>query len=128
VVAENADRVGVMYAGRLVEQAPALALFERPAHPYTRGLLHAMPGADAAATAGRLPTLPGTVPDASNPPPGCRFHPRCPQRFEPCDRIDPAETTLDPAGAGAHTVACLLHDGRHSPNGRATGAAPESAP
>ena len=104
VVAENADRIGVMYAGRLVEEAPVGQLFERPEHPYTRGLLRAMPGAASDQTR-RLPTLPGVVPDPSDPPAGCRFHPRCSERFEPCDRDEP-EMSERP---GAGRVACFLH-------------------
>jgi oligopeptide/dipeptide ABC transporter ATP-binding protein len=113
VVGENADRVGVMYAGRIAEQAPTRALFDNPEHPYTRGLLHSMPGRAHAAADRRLPTLPGGVPDASDPPPGCRFHPRCPERFDPCATVEPAST---PTGAG-RSVACLLYDERHDSRG-----------
>ena len=109
VVAENADRVGVMYAGRLVEQAPAAELFEEPLHPYTRGLMRSMPG-EASSGDRRLPTLAGQVPDPAHFPSGCRFHPRCPERFAPCDRVEPDELA---AGAG-RSVACLLHDERHA--------------
>ena len=123
VVAENADRVGVMYAGRLVEQGPTRALFDDPEHPYTRGLLRSMPGSDGPGGDRRLPTLPGVVPDASNPPPGCRFHPRCPERFDPCDSVEPVEV---PAGA-ERTVACLLHDDRYASR-RAEVAPPEPPP
>jgi oligopeptide/dipeptide ABC transporter ATP-binding protein len=106
VVAENADRVGVMYAGQIVEEASVEALFRAPEHPYTRGLLGAMPGADPRRRGDRrLPTLPGQVPDPAAPPPGCRFHPRCPERFEPCDREAPAELVT---GAGRR-VACHLY-------------------
>jgi oligopeptide/dipeptide ABC transporter ATP-binding protein len=105
VVAENADRVGVMYAGRLVEEAPVVALFESPRHPYTRGLIRSMPGR-APQGDRRLPTLPGSVPDAAHPPAGCRFHPRCPERFEPCSGTEPADVTVAPG----HRVACLLHE------------------
>ena len=122
VVAENADRVGVMYAGRLVEQAPTHALFDDPAHPYTCGLLRSMPSSDGPGEDRRLPTLPGIVPDASNPPPGCRFHPRCPERFDPCDSVEPVEV---PAGE-ERTVACLLHDDRYA--SRRAGAAPPENP
>jgi oligopeptide/dipeptide ABC transporter ATP-binding protein len=104
VVAENADRVGVMYAGRLVEEAPTAELFASPGHPYTRALLRAIPGRGDGARTGRLVGLEGTVPDPVAPPPGCRFHPRCPERFGPCDRDDPA---LQPAGP-ARRVACHL--------------------
>jgi len=104
VVAENADRVGVMYAGRLVEEAPVAQLFEHAEHPYTRGLLRAIP-ASGSAKERWLPTLPGVVPDASNPPAGCRFHPRCTERFEPCDRDEP-EMQDRP---GDSRVACYLY-------------------
>jgi oligopeptide/dipeptide ABC transporter ATP-binding protein len=122
VVAENADRVGVMYAGRLVEQAPTRALFEDPAHPYTRGLLDSMPSSDGPGEDRRLPTLPGVVPDASSPPLGCRFHPRCPERFDACDHVEPVEV---PAGE-ERTVACHLHDDRYAV--RRAGAAPPETP
>jgi oligopeptide/dipeptide ABC transporter ATP-binding protein len=105
VVAENADRVGVMYAGRLVEEAPVRELFATPAHPYTKGLLRAQVGRPG--TGRRLEALPGAVPDPVAPPPGCRFHPRCDVRFEPCDRREPADTAL----GGDRRVACFLHEG-----------------
>ena len=96
VVAENADRVGVMYAGRLVEESPVRELFAEPRHPYTRGLLRSMPGRAPREGAGtvrtrRLETLPGSVPDPSRPPRGCRFHPRCSERIEPCSEKAPPE-------------------------------------
>ena len=93
VVAENADRVGVMYAGRLVEEAPVVALFRDPRHPYTRALLGSV---SALRGKTRLPELAGGVPDPLAPPAGCRFHPRCPERFEPCDRQEPADTAVGP--------------------------------
>jgi oligopeptide/dipeptide ABC transporter ATP-binding protein len=104
VVAENADRVGVMYAGRLVEEAPVRELFREPLHPYTRGLLASLPGEPA--TAGRrLPTLAGTVPDPTRYPPGCRFHPRCRWAFDLCPAREPDDTEL---GDGRR-VSCFLH-------------------
>jgi peptide/nickel transport system ATP-binding protein/oligopeptide transport system ATP-binding protein len=106
VVGENADRVGVMYAGRMAEQAPTRALFESPHHPYTRGLLRSMPGA-LPSTGRRLPTLPGVVPDASRPPAGCRFHPRCTERFDRCDVDEPKERPIE----AGRSLACHLHDG-----------------
>jgi oligopeptide/dipeptide ABC transporter ATP-binding protein len=103
VVAENADRVGIMYAGRLVEEASVAELFRAPLHPYTQGLLRSLP---TQAVAGRrLTALAGGVPDPVCPPQGCRFHPRCPQRFEPCDREEPADTAV----GAARRVACFLH-------------------
>ena len=76
VVAENVDRVAVMYAGRLVEEAPSSALFDRARHPYTQGLLAALPALTGPRR--RLTAIPGTVPDPWNTPAGCRFAPRCP--------------------------------------------------
>ena len=90
VVAEMADRVAVMYAGRIVEEAPVDALFADPKHPYTRGLMASIPGG---APGTRLRAIQGTVPPLGQLPPGCAFAPRCPERFEaraptetPCDR------------------------------------------
>src|SRR5260370_1328605 len=75
VVAEFAQRVVVMYAGRVVESAAVPTLFERPVHPYTEGLIRAMPDPDADVR--RLATIPGNIPDPSTSIPGCRFNPRC---------------------------------------------------
>lgn len=91
IVNALADRIAVMYAGRLVELASREELFSNPLHPYSRGLLASIP---ALATPGRrLHEIPGVVPPAGHWPKGCRFAPRCSARFEPCDAIDPAETT-----------------------------------
>lgn len=106
VVAENANRVGVMYAGRLVEQAPVERLFSSPAHPYTRGLLHATPGYEKHDGGRYLSTLAGSVPDPLHPPSGCRFHPRCSEQFEPCDRQTPGWVEIEPQ----HSARCWLHD------------------
>jgi len=112
VVAENADRVGVMYAGRLVEEAPVDALFAEPQHPYTRGLLRSTPGYadasvdDAGPRTRRLKTLPGAVPDPASPPSGCRFHPRCPERFEPCAERVPVDTHV----GEKRRVVCFLFE------------------
>jgi oligopeptide/dipeptide ABC transporter ATP-binding protein len=105
VVAEIADRVGVMYAGRLVEEAPAGSLFSDPKHPYTRALLRAIPGDGDDNHGRRLRALPGSAPDPVTPPTGCRFHPRCPEVFAPCAGIQPVTVVV---GAG-HRVACHLH-------------------
>jgi peptide/nickel transport system ATP-binding protein len=75
VVAENCDRVAVMYAGRIVEEAPAKALFDGPAHPYARGLLDSLPPIEGERR--RLASIPGTVPDPRRMPEGCAFAPRC---------------------------------------------------
>jgi oligopeptide/dipeptide ABC transporter ATP-binding protein len=102
VVAEMADRVAVMYAGRIVEQAPVEPLFAHPNHPYTRGLMASMPGG---APGARLKAIQGTVPALGALPPGCAFEPRCPDRFEPCTAAPPGSTDL---GHG-RAVRCYLH-------------------
>jgi len=104
VVAEMADRVAVMYAGRIVEASPAAELFANPAHPYTRGLLAAVPGSH---TEGPLQPIPGNVPALGAVPAGCPFAPRCPNRFEPCGEL-PDITPLGPD----REVRCFLHGAR----------------
>ena len=100
VVAETCNRVAVMYAGRIVEQAPIDALFSRPQHPYTIGLMNAIPRADLEDSA---PTpIEGSPPDLLNPPSGCRFHPRCPHRQAICVTDDPMLRDLEPG----HRSAC----------------------
>ncbi|HJO36406.1 MAG: ABC transporter ATP-binding protein [Pseudomonadota bacterium] len=94
VVAGLCDRVLVMYAGELAEQAETDALFAAPQHPYTRGLLHALPRLDAAGE--RLATIPGAPPSPQARPPGCPFHPRCAYRFAPCDTQNPPPSTVGP--------------------------------
>jgi oligopeptide/dipeptide ABC transporter ATP-binding protein len=84
VVAQVCDRVGVMYAGQLVEEAPVGELFDSPTHPYTRALLDAIPSAGQ--RGGRLRAIGGQVPDLSDPPSGCRFKDRCAHRLADCDR------------------------------------------
>lgn len=100
------DRIVVMYLGRIVEEGRAEDVIERPQHPYTQALVTAIPLA-VPGGGGRRELLAGELPDPTAVPPGCRFHPRCPRRFEPCDRIDPE--LLD-AGAPGQRAACLLHD------------------
>ena len=113
VVAEMADRVAVMYAGRIVEDAPVRELFRDARHPYARGLLTSMPGAG-----GRLPAIPGTVPPLGKLPPGCAFGPRCRDRFEPCGIAPPGVTVIDARGpasegrrprADNHETRCYLY-------------------
>jgi oligopeptide/dipeptide ABC transporter ATP-binding protein len=101
VVAEMADRVAVMYAGRIVEEAPVRDLFRDPRHPYTRGLLASMPGG---ARGSKLQAIHGTVPPIGQLPPGCAFAPRCPQRFEPCDVAAPGMSVIEalPPKGGSH--------------------------
>ena len=88
VVRYLADEVAVMYLGQIVERGPTRELFENPAHPYTRGLLAAVPSVDPARRGERAPVL-GDVPSPSNPPPGCRFHTRCPEAMPRCSREVP---------------------------------------
>jgi peptide/nickel transport system ATP-binding protein len=102
IVAEMADRVGVMYAGRIVEHASVKDLFADPKHPYTRGLLASIPGGTRGA---RLRAIEGTVPSLGSPVPGCSFTPRCPNRFEPCPTAHPGDTFLEPG----RTVKCYLY-------------------
>jgi peptide/nickel transport system ATP-binding protein len=92
----------VMYAGRIVEEAPVADLFTAPKHPYTRGLLGSIPGG---APGTPLTTIPGTVPAPGALPPGCSFTPRCPSRFEPCPTAHPGTTDF----GGGRTVKCYLH-------------------
>ena len=104
VVAENADRVAVMYLGQIVEHAPAGALFAAPAHPYTRGLLAAMPDIDS--TGAPLTAIAGNVPDLRARPAGCGFAPRCPDADDRCRASAPPLLEL-PATAGAQrSVRC----------------------
>ena len=101
VIAEIADRVMVLYAGRVAETAPVRTLFDAPAHPYTQVLLASIP--DITIRRPRLTTIPGTVPAAGNMPQGCRFAPRCSYRHVLCERAPPA---LRPLSA-EHEAACL---------------------
>lgn len=102
IVADIADRVIVMYAGRVVEEAACDQLFANPLHPYTSGLLKCIPRIDD--TREILDTIDGQVPTPANFPTGCRFHPRCPHAMELCTRIAP-----EPADLGDHIVACHLY-------------------
>ena len=105
VVAEVAQRVVVMYAGQVVEEATVEALFARPRHPYTQGLIRSIPRLDR--TEGkkrRLDAITGTVPNLSDPAPGCRFAPRCGFATAACIRAVPELRTID----GDHKVACIL--------------------
>lgn len=107
-VARHSDRVLVLYAGRVVEQAPTPVLFREPCHPYTRGLLDCAPRLGATGPRGekRLRAISGTIPDLAFRPEGvCAFAPRCPERFEPCEERAPAlyET-------GAARTRCFLYE------------------
>ena len=103
VVAQVSDRVAVMYLGRIVELAPAAELFSRPIHPYTKALLLAVPSADPRQNRRRETlALEGDPPSAADPPPACRFHPRCPRATAVCGQIEPP---LVDHGDG-HLAAC----------------------
>ena len=102
VVAETADRVAVMYAGRIVEEGPVREIFHSAAHPYTRGLLASIPGGVPGA---RLRAIEGTVPDLGALPPGCAFAPRCPDRFDHCHLAVPESTVT----GAHHRVSCFLY-------------------
>lgn len=108
VVAEVADRVAVMYTGRIVEESPVEELFARPRHPYTEGLLRSVPKLTSAAVAKaeRLETIEGTVPSPTNLPPGCHFAPRCPYRLPRCTT---EEIPLYDLESGVK-VRCVLFD------------------
>jgi peptide/nickel transport system ATP-binding protein len=105
VVAETAQRVVVMYAGKVVEEAPVGELFAHPRHPYTQGLIRSIPRIDMAATHKvRLETIAGTVPKLVAPPEGCRFAPRCRYAMAACTQATPPLRVVAPG----HKVACIL--------------------
>jgi len=101
IVAEACDRVAVMYAGRIVEQGDARKVFAEPAHPYTRALLESI--ISLATT--ELKYIPGAPPSLIDPPPACRFHPRCPSAMRVCSTKDPIEISI----AAGHVTECWLH-------------------
>jgi len=103
VISEMSDRVMVMYAGKVVEVASTEDIFKNPRHPYTIGLIASKP--DMATTSSRLNVIPGNVPDLSNLPAGCPFHPRCSQVMDECKTSFPDEVKLE----GEHRIACYLY-------------------
>ena len=108
-VAAYADRIAVMYMGRIVEHGPTREVLSDPQHPYARALLSVVPIPDP--TARRRPViLGGETPDPSRIPSGCRFHPRCPVAFDRCPRVDPPLYDVGPD----HQAACLLVEGPRS--------------
>jgi len=102
-VAGIADRIIVMYGGRLVESGTTLDIFDRPRHPYTLGLLNCLPGISTRRE--RLTPIPGTISSLIDPPEGCIFNPRCGRRLPICSRERPKEVMI----SGEHTVACHLY-------------------
>jgi len=102
IIAEIADKVAIMYAGKIVERGPADAIYENPQHPYTQLLLRSIPRLRGTK---ELVWIPGAPPDLRMPPPGCRFHPRCPHAEEICRREEPPEIELEPG----HYVSCWLY-------------------
>jgi oligopeptide/dipeptide ABC transporter ATP-binding protein len=112
-----ADEVAVMYLGQLVEQGPRARIFGAPAHPYTQALLSAAPVPDPTEQRARKPVLLGDdLPSAIDPPPGCRFHTRCPVAIDTCRTVVPEHRVI---GEGGHQVAChLVHDDGTGPDVR----------
>ena len=107
IIAGTADRVAVMYAGRIVEEAGVRDIFESPTHPYTRALLESIPGG---APGRRLQAIDGTVPDLARLPRGCAFAPRCPERFDACDLAPPSAFDVGPD----HSTRCFLYQRKDS--------------
>jgi len=104
VVAGICDRVAVMHAGQIVESAGVHRLFKQPAHPYTRGLLRSVPRLDRDFT---MEPIAGAVPSLLDPPPGCRFAPRCPLVMTACTACRPPMVAVAPG----HSAACLAVEG-----------------
>lgn len=105
IVAETADRVAVMYAGKLAEVGETNDLFEKPLHPYTQALLNSVPNITKKGQV--LSWIPGAPPDLAEPPPGCLYHPRCPHAFDRCTREEPLLMMHN-----GSQVACHLYDKR----------------
>jgi peptide/nickel transport system ATP-binding protein len=105
VVAETCQRVVVMYAGRVIEEAPVDELFANPRHPYTQGLIRSIPRIDLAGAKTRLEAIPGVVPSLLRPPPGCRFAARCRFASAKCREAVPVLRDV----GGGHRVACVLY-------------------
>jgi peptide/nickel transport system ATP-binding protein len=107
LLVEFSDRIAIMYGGRIVEEAPATALYREALHPYSEGLLQSFPALRGARR--ELTGIGGSPPDLRAMPGGCAFHPRCPRRFEPCDTQTPVLGVPEGYGARPRAVACWLH-------------------
>ena len=110
VLAGIADKVAVMYGGKIVESGDVRTIFEQPSHPYTQGLLAAVPHIDRPSA--QLKGIPGAVPTATAWPRGCRFHPRCSQRIERCNAESPPDVTTGPG----HLARCWVAKQEATPN------------
>jgi peptide/nickel transport system ATP-binding protein len=104
LLVEMSDSIAIMYAGEIVERAPARSLFEDPLHPYTLGLMNSFPSITGARH--KLTGIPGSPPDLVDPPTGCRFHPRCPKVMSICSKVAPLIRSI----SFGHSVACHLFD------------------
>jgi peptide/nickel transport system ATP-binding protein len=104
IIAETCEKTGIMYAGRLVEYADTISIFQQPLHPYTQGLIGAFPGIKAPKS--RMVSIPGSPPDLLNPPSGCRFHPRCRYAMDICRKKTPEFLNIEKGKE--HYVACYL--------------------
>ncbi len=102
LLVEISNRIAIMYAGEIVEKAPARELFENPYHPYTLGLMNSFPSISGVSQ--KLTGIPGSPPDLVSPPAGCRFHPRCPRAMDVCKTIPPSTRSI----SAGHSVACHL--------------------
>jgi len=102
VISDTCDSSAIMYAGKIVEEGDIIAIFKEPLHPYTKGLIGAFP--DIKASKHRMSSIPGFPPDLLQPPPGCRFHPRCPFRMDICKKQEPESIEV----SENHIVACHL--------------------
>lgn len=106
VVAQVCDKVAIMYAGEIVESGTVEEIYEHPSHPYTIGLFGSIPTLDSKVD--KLKPIKGQMPDPTNLPLGCTFHPRCPYFNEACSKIKPVMTCIN----GTHLVKCLVHEGK----------------
>ena len=99
------DWIAVMYAGKIIEYGPTRTVLKNPLHPYTQALIEAVPDPDPENRFRIRPVIPGEPPNPINPPPGCRFHVRCPKRLDKCDKEEPPLKAVEKQ----HYVACFLY-------------------